>query len=1160
MSNTLSVLKKGVSIAVTTSTIVWSVGIGALAPLATHAAQPGQLIKKAGLSTVYYLGSDLKRYVFPTAAVYFSWYQDFSGVVTVSDSELSSYPLSGRNITMRPGTKLVKIGTIADTYAVEPGGLLRKIANESIATTLYGPNVWSRVQVVADESFGDYKQGQVGTPISTNVYPSGALIKSATSSDIFYVDGSTKRKLTAQGLTDNKINVSNAVVAPDSIFNALSTGSDVTGQDSMVWGIQSNVSVVVGGDLTVALSTDTPPFGALATGQALADLAHFTFTGSGTLGSVQLKRLGVSDSDTLSNVYLFDGNTRLTDGYQFNSDGQLTINNINAAIAGSKTIAVKGDVFADGNNSGQTIGVQLTGYAASGATLAPVAISGSLFSVINGTGVLASAAFTALSSSSVATGTVNAGTTQNRFWSAPLQISTRQVQLRGANFRMTGSAPSDALKNIKLFVDGLDTGKTGTVVSLSGTNYVVFDLMTAPYTLNTGTHTIEVRADVDKGSARSVIMSVQQSADLVLFDTQSNVNIAILDDAFLPNASGTITINAGSLTITADPAFQALTNITGGASSVPIFRGKIRAYGEDVKVDSFLVLPVIGGTTPAADGLNDVEIFLNGSQVGSTQDWTSGNLSFNPGSQMIVPSGIDSVLEIRADVQTNDSVNYTAGTISANVVAVTGGATGQFSKEATNVPAFTGNTLTIQTSTLAVSKNTGYATQTLSPNTSGAKIGSFVLQNQSTSESTRVTTLSVNIAYGAGAGSTNLSSLRTSETSGAGATPVQPATAALSSNATNTFSVDLVLAPGATKTIDIFADTGSTAGGTVTVTTTLTVSSIGVTSNVSATSAAIGGQVITLNVGAVTNPPTVVVSASTESQYIAAAGGATNAATVVYNFKSTSSDSIITELTFDVVGLNTITSVKVGNVTAPVVGTQAYLTGLSLPVPNGGSGLSQSVLISYSDVGTSGIASGTTSKLELQVIKYSSGGTTATITNPTVTSEPTMTLVGSKPVVTLVDSSNQLVTGSVKIGSVTVVADAKGSVSVDTINITINSTNTPTIASATNNVIVKNASTNSTIASTNDNLTVAAGGSDTTTITLTGGYEVSAGGSVTFDIYVPAATVTGASGDSSLSMSLTTPATGFTWSDLAGGGTAGSSARTGVLIFNFPTNTSVITN
>jgi len=196
----------------------------------------------------------------------------------------------------------------------------------------------------------------------------------------------------------------------------------------------------------------------------------------------------------------------------------------------------------------------------------------------------------------------------------------------------------------------------------------------------------------------------------------------------------------------------------------------------------------------------------------------------------------------------------------------------------------------VQTGLLAVSKNTSYTNQTVNPNTVGVKIGSFMLQNQSSSEPVNVTSMAVGLAiaaptyvsgatltvgtgsqtwtladgvsgitnptdgitvgntvtlsdasvgtivmtvasktnntitgttvvaggtvvltgthYVVGTGSTslaaltNFSNLRTSQTSGSGATPIQPAT-------TNNFSVNFQILPGQTQEVDVLADTST---------------------------------------------------------------------------------------------------------------------------------------------------------------------------------------------------------------------------------------------------------------------------------------------------------------------------------------------------------------
>lgn len=113
---------------------------------------------RASLPTVYYCGTDGKRYGFPNEKTYFTWYSDFSKVVTISDAQLASIPLAG-NVTYRPGVRLVKIASDPKTYAVSRGGLLRWVESEAIAISLYG-STWNKfIDDVPDVFFTNYKVG-----------------------------------------------------------------------------------------------------------------------------------------------------------------------------------------------------------------------------------------------------------------------------------------------------------------------------------------------------------------------------------------------------------------------------------------------------------------------------------------------------------------------------------------------------------------------------------------------------------------------------------------------------------------------------------------------------------------------------------------------------------------------------------------------------------------------------------------------------------------------------------------------------------------------------------------------------------------------------------------------------------------------------------------
>ncbi|MBU0540046.1 hypothetical protein KKF59_02015 [Patescibacteria group bacterium] len=116
------------------------------------------LIKSESSAAVYYI-QDGKRYAFPNESVYKSWYPDFKTVATVPDAELANYALAG-NVTYKPGVKLVKITTDPKVYAVSRYGVLRWIANETLAAALFGSD-WNRqVNDLPDTFFINYAMGE----------------------------------------------------------------------------------------------------------------------------------------------------------------------------------------------------------------------------------------------------------------------------------------------------------------------------------------------------------------------------------------------------------------------------------------------------------------------------------------------------------------------------------------------------------------------------------------------------------------------------------------------------------------------------------------------------------------------------------------------------------------------------------------------------------------------------------------------------------------------------------------------------------------------------------------------------------------------------------------------------------------------------------------
>lgn len=119
---------------------------------------PGSLIRTPSVSSVYYCGADGKRYVFPNAQTYATWYEDFSSVITISLEEMGKIMLGG-NVTYRPGVKLVKIQSDPRVYAVDSNGTLRLMITPAIAEKYYGTDWNKKVEDIPDAFFTNYKIG-----------------------------------------------------------------------------------------------------------------------------------------------------------------------------------------------------------------------------------------------------------------------------------------------------------------------------------------------------------------------------------------------------------------------------------------------------------------------------------------------------------------------------------------------------------------------------------------------------------------------------------------------------------------------------------------------------------------------------------------------------------------------------------------------------------------------------------------------------------------------------------------------------------------------------------------------------------------------------------------------------------------------------------------
>jgi hypothetical protein len=1117
------------------------------------------LVKIDGSSTVYYLGADGKRYIFPNEATFFSWYKDFSGVVTVSQTELENSP-RGAVITIRPGTKLIKTPDERTVYAVEPGGILKSIVSESNATALWGANWAKRVVDVIPAFMVAY---QTGTPLSAGVLPVGSLVKTSASADIYYFDGAAYRKFDNEAaMSANKFDMANVVT----VASVSGVGTPISGVESALTDIAGGArgTIGAGSGLTVAVSANSAPSGTLIVGQAIANLGSFNLTaandGDVKVTTIKLKRTGISADSVLSNVYLYDGNTRITDNASVSS-GYINFTNasgiVNVTKGTTKTITVKSNIT---GGSGNTVGVSIN--AASDVITDGAAVSGSFPASTNvmsiASATLATVNFATSTPTPLDNGSVDI---QNDFtmWQNTVTIGERAVNLGYITFREIGSISASDLKNFRLFIDGVQVGSA--VAALDANGYVAFDFGSTPKRIESGARTMKVVGDITGGSTRTFSLSLRQASDVVVVDTEYGANVlATVNSAtFTSCTSGVQTLTSGSLTVTR-ATDSPTANVIVGSTGVTLAKFTLVATGEPIKIETLTAnVTLVGATTNLKNGA----IFANGAQIGSTANLTTAgnaytvNYTVNPGSNV--------ALEIRADIATSSTPAIPSGsTITANLVAGVNNAQGVNSMVLKSTGAAAGLALNVTTGGMTLSKTGSYSNQNVVVPQSGAayKLASFVLSGNA-SEDVNLNNITVDFNASGTFAAADLTNVYIKYGSVTGS--VKPTVSA----SNNSWSVTQTLAKNTSMTVEVYGNIGSDITANDSATTTVVVTGTTAVS-VQTTSATAVGQLITAAAGRMVS----ALDASSASAKITAGSKSLDAA--VFKFTTINDAYTITEIvaTTTANGGTVVVNVllKDGDTvlaTQTFNGTTTTFSGLSIAIPANSSKTLKVAL----DLGTVGSGAGTTgANAAVSLASYkanTSGGGPKTQANESdnggtafATREGAAIYVyKSIPTITNVAlPSATLVTGTNVIGKITIASDVNA-IAWNKIAFTYATSTGITLSS----IVLKDDSNN----------TVATGVASGTTLVLTPSTEKEISGSKTYTLQ---ATVGGiGSGYNYVSTSIARPSSfatsvaasntalmnvaSFVWSDESGVGhsTITTDWTNDNLVKNLATDSQVIT-
>jgi len=595
--------KRVFTLAVVAMTILWTMAAG-LAPLMTNAQvslSAGDLIKGESFSTVYYYGSDGMRYTFPNEKTYFTWYSNFNGVTTVSDSQLAGVTLGG-NAVYRPGTNWIKIQSDDNVYAVSPSGALHWIESEAVATALYGSSAWGGfVHDVPDTFFADYSDS-VSLMSADGLYD-GALVSDGSTTYLFW--GGDLREVSSAGMSGNRLQ-SKHVLNTSVDLSGLPMGAALSGYSAEVSDTAQMTSgdvVAPSGSLSYSVASSTPAGITIPGGANGVEMTKWAFTAGSAaaeLDSLLVSLGGIGATTDFSNVYLYEGTVRLTEGRSVNSATRTaTFSNLNLSIAAGATryislVATTSTASPAGDTA--SFGIAESANVGSGGTVSGGSAYGNVFT---------------FSASDVGTIEIdkNGTITDPSIGAADAVVG---------QFNITASTEDASLRRMRLDIDNASDHSDfklwqGTTLLATGVNTtgdsVDFEL-TSPYVIAEGSNRVfKVSLDVGGQAADTIKVSVKNTTDVIAVGGDFGFNMVVDYNT----TTGTGSYDGSTCTSTA--GLCSFSTIQGGDVTI-VFNGPTTA---DISIDSEDLTFLAFSITAAQDiTVKDFDIIVSADDDGDS--------------------------------------------------------------------------------------------------------------------------------------------------------------------------------------------------------------------------------------------------------------------------------------------------------------------------------------------------------------------------------------------------------------------------------------------------------------------------------------------------------------------------------------------------------------
>ena len=598
-----------------------------------------------------------------------------------------------------------------------------------------------------------------------------------------------------------------------------------------------NMGAAIGTGVTVSALAN--PNGSIVSGSAQVPVVNFRIAnGTGadvTVNGLKFLRTGILSDSNITNAYLASGNTIVAQ-YSGVTNGVVTFTGSVVTIPAGKVMDLNLRVdISSAASAGNLLAFQLTDASmvslSTGTTVGTFPILGGSYTV----GKVSNPDLAQISNPTyqAVASEVDAGTLGFRSSAMSFTVLNSPIALQSVRYTVSGSVNlATDLQNLKLRLDGRDVA---TATTVDNTGHVVFVMASSSVRMNTGSHQLEVYADVLGTPNRNFKFEILRPYDWALVDTQYNTNISggtpSGTNVAVSVRQGTATLSLASDTPTG--------NLPRGGSNVTIAKFTIRASGEALRIKWMPFMLTQSGTSSWATLANvdtdvrNIAIYADdGTQLGTTintpSSCTYGGATVTGGTvytcsvgspssniNYTIPANTTRVFSLKADIQQNGTMTSIKGALISPTGSAYAGSNveGQISFQTSVVPGgiISGSNLSISASPFTGSQNSAFSGQSYVGGANAVKIASFSV-GASSAETINLTSVTIKTSAAVNGGGLNAQNLIVK----VGANTWNYNVPTISGGTSYTFSSPsgtTMIPAGGNILVDVYADvlTGSTA-------------------------------------------------------------------------------------------------------------------------------------------------------------------------------------------------------------------------------------------------------------------------------------------------------------------------------------------------------------